>query len=103
MDDNDACRAGSGFRRREEGQHTSSRVRTFVEVIKVSVESALQTFYPRIKGIRGSANFIRNIVSKYLAARPGTVSYRRDTRGTAVPPYPTWPTAPLYNFRAAPL
>src|SRR4029434_7694173 len=48
MDDNDACRAGSGFRRREEGQHTSSGVRTFVEVIKVSVESALQTFYPRI-------------------------------------------------------
>src|SRR4029434_10974949 len=97
MDDNDACRAGSGFRRREEGQHTSSRVRTFVEVIKVSVESALQTFYPRIKGIRGSANFIRNIVSKYLASFwDGTrVTHRcpqravRQSRPPANPPHGT--------------
>ena len=39
---------------------------TWVEVIKVYVESALQTFYPRIKGSKGRANFTQNIVSKYL-------------------------------------
>jgi len=43
-------------------------VLTFVEVIKVYVESALSDFYPRIKGIRSRANFIRNIVSRYLGA-----------------------------------
>ena len=42
---------------------------TFVEVIKVYVESALQAFYLGIKGIRGNANFIRNIVSKYLTQK----------------------------------
>jgi hypothetical protein len=41
-------------------------VLTFVEVSKVYVASALQVFCPRIKGIRSSANFIQNIVSKYL-------------------------------------
>ena len=44
---------------------------TFVEVIKVYVESALHAFYLRIKGIRSRANFIQNIVSRYLAG-PGS-------------------------------
>jgi hypothetical protein len=41
-------------------------VLTFVEVMKVYVETALSDSYPRIKGIRSRANFIRNIVSRYL-------------------------------------
>jgi len=67
-DDTDAYRAGSGFRRHEEGPHTSSGVLTFVEVSKVDVESALHAFYPCLKGIRRSANFMQNIVSKYLTS-----------------------------------
>jgi len=35
--------------------------------MKVYVETALSDSYPRIKGIRSRANFIRNIVSRYLA------------------------------------
>ena len=34
--------------------------------MKVYVETALSDSYPRIKGIRSRANFIRNIVSRYL-------------------------------------
>src|SRR5262249_30639908 len=55
-------------RRRVEGQHTSSGVLTFVEVIKGYVESAWSDSYPHIKGIRSRVNFIQDIVSRYLAA-----------------------------------
>ena len=42
--------------------------------MKVYVETALSDSYPRIKGIRSRANFIRNIVSRYLERRfPGGV------------------------------
>ena len=81
-DDTDAYRARSGFRRREAGQHTSSGVLTFVEVSQVYVESALHAFYPRLKGIRSSANFIQNIVSKYL----GEVSRRASPAAMEDPP-----------------
>ena len=48
---------------------------TCVEVMKVYVETALSDSYPRIKGIRSRANFIRNIVSRYLDHEGGPLAY----------------------------